>query len=64
MNLEMAQNKHLHEIERLAKELLAMLTKAKLGNELICKELAALTKDATEERQARFDKVDNSFQGY
>jgi hypothetical protein len=64
MNLENAQNKHLQEIERLTKELLTMLLKAKLGHELICNELAELSQKATKERQARFDKLDNQFQGY
>jgi len=64
MNFESANNKQLNQIEQLAKELLATLTKAKLGHEPICKALAELAREATAERQARFDAVDTAYRGF
>jgi hypothetical protein len=64
MNLESIQNKQLQQIEQLAKDLHALLVKAKLSDEPVCKELAALVKDAAEERQSRFDGADNRFKGF
>jgi hypothetical protein len=64
MNFESVNNKQLNLIEQLSKDLLAILTKAKLGDEPICKELAALAKDATTERQSRFDEVDTDYKGF
>ena len=64
MNLQAVQNKHLNQIEQLAKELLDVLTKAKMSDEPICAELRALAAEASTERQARFDEADTRFQGY
>jgi hypothetical protein len=64
MKFETINNKQLNQIEQLSKELLLVLTKAKLNNEPICKELAALAREATAERQARFDSVDTAYKGF
>ena len=64
MNFESIPNKQLNQIEQLSKELLAILMKAKLGDEAVCKALAALAQEATAERQARFDAVDTDYKGF
>jgi lipase chaperone LimK len=64
MNFDALPNKQLSQIEQLAKELLTALTKAKLGDELICKQLAALVQEATTERQTRFDAADERYKGF
>jgi hypothetical protein len=64
MNLEGVDKKQLSQIEQLAKELLAVLTKAKLDDETIIQELKALADAATAERQARFDESDNGYKGF
>ncbi len=65
MNFTSVQNKHLGQIEQLTKDLLLILTKkAKLSDEPICKELALLAKEASEERLQRFDAADNQYKGF
>ena len=64
MNLEPIPNKQLHQIEQLAKELAAVLIKAKLQDEAICKALIELGKEASNERQSRFDESDTRFKGF
>jgi hypothetical protein len=64
MNFESTPNKQLNQIEQLSKELLAHQRRAKLGDEALCKALAALAEAATAERQARFDAVDTTYKGF
>ena len=64
MNLESVPNKQLHQIEQLAKELADVLMKAKLQDEPLCQTLIELAKEATAERQSRFDEADTRFKGF
>lgn len=64
MNLQEVQNKQLGQIEQLAKDLLEVLVKSKLGDEPICVELRALAAEAVTERQTRFDEADKQYRGY
>jgi hypothetical protein len=64
MNFEAIPNKQLNQIEQLSKELLAILNKAKLGDEAVTQALAKLAQEATAERQSRFDAVDTAYKGF
>lgn len=64
MNFDSIQNKQLNEIEQLANALLALLVKAKMGDELITVQLRELAKEASAERVARFDGSDKQFKGF
>ncbi len=64
MNLEEVNNKQLQDIERLAKELLDAMRKAKLNDEQIYKDLAKLVEETEVTRRARFDELDNGYKGF
>jgi hypothetical protein len=64
MNFDEVNNKMLMDIERLSKELLELLRKAKLGNEPFYKDLAKLIEETEVTRRARFDASDNGYKGF
>ncbi len=64
MNLEAVSDKDLHELERLAKELLDVIRKAKLQDQPIVELLRQLEAQAGEARRQRFDGVNPEFRGY
>jgi hypothetical protein len=64
MDFEGVNNKQLQDIERLAKELLEAMRKAKLGEEPIYKDLVQLIEQAGGVRRARFDDTDTGYKGY
>ena len=64
MNLETVSDKHLHELERLAKELLETMRRAKLLDLPLTELLRALESEAEKARRERFDEVNPEFRGY
>ena len=64
MNLETVSDKHLHEMERLAKELLETMRRAKLLDLPVIELLRALESEAEKARRERFDEVNPEFKGY
>ncbi len=64
MNFEEVNNKQLMDLERLGKELLESLRKAKLGDEPFYKELAKMIEETEVTRRARFDASDNGYKGF
>ena len=64
MNFEEVNNKQLMDLERLGKELLEALRKAKLGDDPFYKELAKMIEQTEITRRARFDAADNGYKGF
>ena len=64
MNFEEVNNKQLMDLERLVKELLEALRKAKLGDEPFYKELAKMIEETEVTRRSRFDAADNGYKGF
>ncbi|MBA3871155.1 MAG: hypothetical protein H0X30_18590 [Anaerolineae bacterium] len=64
MNFEEVNNKQLMDLERLGKELLEALRKAKLGDEPFYKELAKMIEETEVTRRSRFDAADNGYKGF
>ena len=64
MNFEEVNNKMLMDLERLGKELLEALRKAKLGDEPFYKELAKMIEETEVTRRSRFDAADNGYKGF
>lgn len=64
MNFDEVNNKMLMDIERLGKELLDALRKAKLGDEPFYKDLAKLIEETEVTRRARFDASDDGYKGF
>ena len=64
MNFEEDNNKQLMDLERLGKELLEALRKAKLGDEPFYKELAKMIEETEVTRRSRFDAADNGYKGF
>ena len=64
MNLDTVSDKHLHELERLTKELLEMMRKAKLLDQPLTESLRHLETLAEKARRERFDEVNPEFRGY
>jgi hypothetical protein len=64
MKFEEVNNKMLMDIERLGKELLEALRKAKLGDEPFYKELAKVIEETEVTRRSRFDAADNGYKGF
>ncbi len=64
MNLDTVSDKHLHELERLTKEILDIMKKAKLLDSPITEMLRSLESSAEKARRTRFDAVNPEFQGY
>lgn len=64
MNLDNVTDKHLHEIERLVGELLAVMRQAKLQTEPITESLNQMKSEVEVVRRARFDLADREYHGY
>ena len=64
MNLDAVTDKHLHEIERLTKELLEVMRRAKVLDLPLTPLLRALETEAEKARRERFDGLNREFQGY
>ena len=64
MNFDDVNNKQLMDLERLGKELLEALRKAKLGDDPFYKELAKMIEATEITRRARFDASDNGYKGF
>jgi hypothetical protein len=64
MNLDEVSDKHLHELERLSKELAEVMRKAKLSDQPLLEMLRQLESKAGEARRERFDGVTPKFRGY
>jgi hypothetical protein len=64
MNLDMATDKQLHELERLAKELSEVMRRAKLLDEPLRELLHRLETQAGETRRQRYDQANPQFRGY
>jgi hypothetical protein len=62
--LETVSDKHLHEMERLTKELLRVMQKAKLRDLPIVELLRQLESEAEKARRERFDAVNPGYRGY
>jgi hypothetical protein len=64
MNLETLPDKHLHELERLTKELLEVMRRAKLLDQPLTELLRKVESEAEKARRERFDEVNPQFRGY
>jgi hypothetical protein len=64
MNFDEVSDKHLHELERLTKELLEVMRKAKLLDQPLTELLRELESQAEKARRERFDEVNPQFRGY
>jgi hypothetical protein len=64
MNTEQVPVKHLNEVERLIRELLVAMQKAKLQNEPVVEALRALELELGKARRERFDEHNSNFRGY
>jgi hypothetical protein len=64
MNLDTVTDKHLHELERLSKELLEVLRRAKLLDQPLTEMLRQMESAAEKARRERFDEVNPQFRGY
>jgi hypothetical protein len=64
MNFDEVSDKHLHEIERLTKELLEVMRKAKLLDQPLTEMLRELESQAEKARRERFDEINPQFRGY
>ncbi len=64
MNLETVSRKDLNEMERLSRDLLALLRKAKLQNEPLAESLHAFETELGNMRRERFDEVNPGYRGY
>ncbi|MBL8154488.1 MAG: hypothetical protein JNM70_09905 [Anaerolineae bacterium] len=62
--LETVSDKHLHEMERLTKELLHVMQKAKLRDLPIIELLRQLESETEKARRERFDAVNPGYRGY
>jgi hypothetical protein len=64
MNLDTVSDKHLHELERLAGELLAVIQKAKLKDDLLVAALRQLEYETGQVRRSRYDTAASEYSGY
>lgn len=64
MKLDAVSDKHLHEVERLTKELIEAMRRAKLLDLPLTPLLRALESEAEKARRERFDGVNPEYQGY
>lgn len=64
MNLDETSDKHLQDMERLAKELLEVIRRAKFQDPLLIERLQALEQEAGKARRERFDEANPEFKGY
>lgn len=64
MNLDTVSDKHINELERLARELLAVMKQAKVTDETLSRALQTLALEAGNIRCARYDAANPRFRGY
>lgn len=64
MNLDTLSDKQLQELERLAKELLLVMRKAKLTGEPLAELLHQMEVEAGEIRRERFDTANSEYSNY
>jgi hypothetical protein len=64
MELDNLSDKHLQEMERLARELLTIMRHAKLKETSLAEALHALELEAAKERRERFDASHPEYHGY
>jgi hypothetical protein len=64
MNLENVSAKQLNEVERLTRDLLAALRKAKLQNEPVAESLRQLEIELGQMRRSRFDNANPEYHAY
>ena len=64
MNLDTVSDKHLHELERLAGELLTVIQKAKLTDELLVAALRQLEHETAQTRRTRYDLTASEYSNY
>lgn len=64
MDLETVSDKQLHELERLAGELLTVMRQAKLLDEPVAEAIRTLHHEAGEVRRSRFDAANKEHLGY
>ncbi|MAS37223.1 MAG: hypothetical protein CL610_24695 [Anaerolineaceae bacterium] len=64
MNLDTVSAKDLQEVERLSRELLAVMRKAKLLDLPVVEMLQQLESKAGQERRERFDAADSKYNGF
>ena len=64
MELDALSDKNLNELERLSRDLLAAMRKAKLSDSTLVNLLSTLERQAGEIRRARFDADDSQYNGY
>jgi hypothetical protein len=64
MNLETVTDKQLQELERLTRELLDVMRRAKLLEQPLTGLLSTLEQEAGKVRRERFDSVDKEYAGY
>lgn len=64
MNLETVPQKHLNELERQVRELMATMKKAKLQNEPLVETLKLFEQVLEETRRKRFDAVNSQYKSY
>jgi hypothetical protein len=64
MNLNEVSDKHLHELERLTKELLEVMRRAKLLDQPVTELLRHMETEAETARRMRFDQVNPEYRGY
>ncbi|MBE2271901.1 MAG: hypothetical protein IAE80_26945 [Anaerolinea sp.] len=64
MNLDGINQKDLNELERLTRELIAQMRKAKLTNEPLVDALAAFERELSDLRRERFDASNPGYKGY
>jgi hypothetical protein len=64
MNLDTVSDKNLQELERLSRELLLLMRKANLKDDLLVEALYRLERQAGDTRRERFDSANQEYSGY
>ncbi|HLV36814.1 MAG TPA: hypothetical protein VKY59_16945 [Spirillospora sp.] len=64
MNLDTVSDKNLQELERLSRELLLLMRKANLKDDLLVEALYRLERQAGDLRRERFDAANQEYSGY
>ncbi len=64
MNLDTISDKHVNELERLTRELLNAMRRAKFHDESLVTALQQLEIEASRIRRERFDEANSEFNGY
>jgi hypothetical protein len=64
MDLDSVSDKDLNELERLSRELLTLMGRAKLKNNILADMLDEFVRQAGEVRRSRFDASDSKYRSY